>query len=292
MNPAITHEQTPLRWQVGHARLAAQGRGSKSASADLDDPKDPSHWRCADDVSRRPRGALQALTLDLDDTLWPVWPTILRAEALLMQWLCVQAPATAAANDAHTLRELREAVARQRPEWAHDFSAIRRESRRRALAASGDDPNLAEPAFEVFLVERQRVQLFDDVLPALDRLAARWPIVALSNGNADIHRIGIGRYFVASLSAREFGMGKPAAPIFHAACARLVAVPAAVLHIGDDGALDVDGALAAGMRAAWVQRSEVPGPDLPTAWPSAAPPKGVPHHHVSNLTELADELGA
>mgnify|MGYP003353772201 CR=1 FL=1 len=32
---------------------------------------------------RRPR----ALTLDLDDTLWPVWPAIERAEAVLHDWL-------------------------------------------------------------------------------------------------------------------------------------------------------------------------------------------------------------
>ena len=226
---------------------------------------------------------LQALTLDLDDTLWPVWPTIVRAEAQLMAWLRAQAPATAAAHDEGSMRALRDAVARERPEWAHDFSAIRRESIRRALGASGDDPGLAEPAFEVFFAERQRVELFDDVLPALDRLAARWPIVALSNGNADVERIGIGRYFAASLSAHEFGAGKPAAPIFHAACARVGAAPAVVLHIGDDPLLDVDGALAAGLRAAWVQRAGLA---------ASTTPSRRPHHHVGDLAALADQLGA
>ena len=39
--------------------------------------------------------AIRAITLDLDDTLWPVLPTLLRAEETLAAWLASQAPATA-----------------------------------------------------------------------------------------------------------------------------------------------------------------------------------------------------
>ena len=227
--------------------------------------------------------SIAALTLDLDDTLWPVWPAIERAEARLLQWLAEHAPATAAAHDRATLRALRNAVALEQPEWQHDLSRIRLESIRRVLAQHGEDPALAEAAFEVFFAERQRVEFFADVVPALDRLAARWPIVALSNGNADVVRIGLGRYFRASVSAQAFGTGKPEAAIFHAACELAGAAPAAVLHVGDDGELDVDGALGAGLRAAWIERPDLPPP---------ARPRGTPHHRVSDLLQLADELGA
>jgi putative hydrolase of the HAD superfamily len=227
---------------------------------------------------------LAALTLDLDDTLWPVWPAIQRAEGVLLDWLRTQAPATVAAHDTRSLRAIRNAVAAEHPEWTHDLSAIRRESIRRALTAAGDDPALAEPAFEVFFAERQRVDLFADVLPALDRLAARWPIIALTNGNADVQRVpGLGRYFRAALTARDVGVGKPAPVMFARACALAGAAPAAVLHIGDDGAMDVDGALAAGCRAAWVCRPELP---TPTA------PQRLPHHTVPDLLTLAAELAA
>ena len=226
---------------------------------------------------------LAALTLDLDDTLWPVWPAIQRAETRLLDWLRERAPAAVAAHDTKSMRALRDAVLADHPAWAHDLSAIRIESIRRTLRASGDDPALAEPAFEQFFAERHRVELFADVLPALERLAARWPIIALSNGNADVNRVpGLGRYFRGSLSAREFGVGKPAPEIFARACALAGCAPAAVLHIGDDGRLDVDGALAAGLRAAWVRR-----PDLP---PPAAPTR-LPHHTVADLLALADDLG-
>lgn len=226
---------------------------------------------------------LRALTLDLDDTLWPVWPAIERAEALLLDWLRAEAPATGAAHDTGSLRALRVAVEREHPGRAHDFTWLRRESIRAALQAAGDDPALAEPAFEVFFAARQEVRLYDDVLPALDRLAARWPILSLSNGNADVQRIGLGRYFRGSLSARELGIGKPAPQVFHVACDRLGVEPGAVLHIGDDVLLDVDGAHGAGLQAAWVEREGVRHPALP---------QRAPRHRVADLLRLADALGA
>ena len=107
--------------------------------------------------------------------------------------------------------------------------------------------------------------------------------MALSNGNADVNRVpGLGQYFHASLSASTLGLAKPAPAVFAAACQRAGTLPAHTLHIGDDPALDVDGALAAGLQAAWVCR-----PDLPVT----ARPGGQPQHVVATLTELADRLG-
>ena len=67
---------------------------------------------------------------------------------------------------------LRQQVERDRPDFQHDLSAMRRESIRLALAQAGEDTGLADEAFEVFFAERQRVELYPDALPALERLAA------------------------------------------------------------------------------------------------------------------------
>lgn len=202
---------------------------------------------------------IAAITLDLDDTLWPIWPTIERAERVLYEWLLREAPKTAnLLVTPGVLRELREATAKERSDLAHDLSALRRESIRTALRRAGEDPALADPAFEVFFAERQRVTLYDDALPALRWLSERYPLVAVSNGNADVHQTGVGRWFRAAFNAREFGSGKPHAPIFRAAAASVGLLPKDVLHVGDDAALDVVGALDAGMQAAWLVRDERP----------------------------------
>lgn len=225
----------------------------------------------------------RALSLDLDDTLWPVWPTIARAEVVLRDWLAQHAPATAAAFDTAALRALRDEVAAAHPHWAHDLSAIRRESIRHALRRTGEDPALADPAFEVFFAQRQAVTLYPDAAGALARLSARFPIVALTNGNADLARIGLAGHFTGTLSARELGLGKPDARVFHAACAHLGCAPEGVLHIGDDVRLDVDGAHDAGLPAAWVRRDDHRSTDTP---------RRAPRHTVPDLAALADALGA
>lgn len=225
---------------------------------------------------------IQALTLDLDDTLWPVWPAIERAEQVLHDWLGRHAPATARRYDTRALRQLREQVGQAHPDRAHDLSWLRLHSIEQALRLSGDDPALATPAFDRFFEQRQRVELYADVPAALARLSQRHPVLALTNGNADLARIGLSGWFVGTLSAREFGQGKPHAAFFHAACARLGLPPDQVLHVGDDWALDIEGAWAAGQPAAWIHRH---GPATPPPGATARPWAALP-----DLAALAERL--
>jgi HAD superfamily hydrolase (TIGR01509 family) len=225
---------------------------------------------------------IKAIGLDLDDTLWPIWPTIKRAELQLALWLEQHAPQTALAfaDVAHRVA-LREEVVLARPDISHDMSALRRESIRLGLQRCGEDPTLAEAAFDVFFTHRMRVDLYDDALPALEFLAQRFPVVAISNGNADVARVGIGAHFVASLSAHQFGVGKPDVRIFHAAAQAAGVLPHEVLHVGDDPALDVLGALDAGMQTVWLNRGE-------HVWGHAR----TPHVSVTSLQHLCDMLEA
>lgn len=220
---------------------------------------------------------IRAISLDLDDTLWPVWPVIARAEAALGQWLAEHAPATATRfPDGVALRALVRQLWSERPDLRVDLGALRRESIRLALTQAGDDPSLAEPAYECFYAARQRVELFDDALPALQFLARRYPLVAVSNGNADVRRVGLSEYFHAHLGAAQLGFAKPDVRIFRSA-AEAAGVPcAAMLHVGDDAELDVRGALGAGMQAVWLNRAQA-------AWPASP---AAPHATVASLQAL------
>ncbi|MBC7444296.1 MAG: HAD-IA family hydrolase [Polaromonas sp.] len=219
---------------------------------------------------------IKAITLDLDDTLWPVWPTIQRAEQALGDWLALHAPQTARLLAQPAARqEIRAQVNGLHPELQHNLSALRHKAIALALSRSGDDPQLASAAFDIFFSERNRVTLFDDALGALAFLARRFPLVALSNGNADVQRIGIGEFFRASISAQQFGVGKPDPRIFQAAAQAAGVQPHEVLHVGDDAALDVLAAQACGMQAVWVNRTDQP-------WSHPAPP----HLTVTSLAGL------
>lgn len=205
---------------------------------------------------------VRAVTLDLDDTLWPFAPVAACIDAALEGWLAEHAPRTAARYDRVVVAEALTAVRAERDHLAHDLGATRRAVLRRLLDAAGEDPALADPAYVVVFAARQRVELYPDAAEALDRLAARVPLLAVTNGNADLELTGVARWFAGCVSAQGVGVGKPHPRVFEVACARLGLPPADVLHAGDDLDTDVRGALAAGLQAVWVQRDlagDVPG---------------------------------
>ena len=221
--------------------------------------------------------AIRAISFDLDDTLWPIWPVIERAEAALHAYLDAHCPRTAAAWPLPRMRALREQVAEEHPHLAHDFTAQRMICLERALTDGGDDPAHAGPAFAALYLERNRVEFYDDALPALDALGARFVLASLTNGNADLQHIGIADRFAVRIAAREMGLAKPERAIFEHTARALGVATHEVLHVGDDPWLDVAGAARAGMRTCWVNRqgatwpAELARPDLEVATLAALP---------------------
>jgi 2-haloalkanoic acid dehalogenase type II len=225
---------------------------------------------------------IRAITLDLDDTLWPFAPIGERIEQVLHAWMLEHSPATAALYPVPAMRELRERIWRDNPQLHYDLSELRRLTLVQALEDSGASLELLEPAFETFYAARNQVQYYPDALEGLQRIAARVPVAALSNGNADLERIGLMAHFAFQLGAREHGAAKPQASIFHAACQRLGCGAGEVLHVGDHHEMDVAGAARAGLRSCWINRTGA-------GW---ARDDLVPDLQFSTMTALADWLDA
>ncbi len=219
---------------------------------------------------------LRAVSLDLDNTLWDTPPVLARAEAILRAWLEAEAPALARRYDPAALAALRLEVAAEQPRRAHDLSYVRTEALLRAARACGYGDALAVRAFGVFLTARNEVLPFAEVPRALARLAARVPLYALTNGNACVWRVGLGRHFRAAVDAAAAGAAKPERRIFDHLL-EVAAEPAgAVLHVGDDAVADVEGARAAGLRTAWMNRTGA-------AWPERLAP---PDYEIADLDGL------
>jgi FMN hydrolase / 5-amino-6-(5-phospho-D-ribitylamino)uracil phosphatase len=213
----------------------------------------------------RDRG-LRLIVVDLDDTLWPCAPVIRQAEEALWAWLAPRAPRLRATQDLASLRAHRIAFARANPGVAHDITALRKAALAEALRESGDDPVLAEPAVEVFVTARQRVEPYPEVAEVLARWRDRYLLVAVSNGNADVERTPLRGLFHHALDAAAVGAMRPDPALFRAAIERTGVEPAAALHVGDDPVNDVAAARAFGLRTAWVNRSGRIFPaDLPPA---------------------------
>ncbi len=230
---------------------------------------------------RRDLSRLRAIAFDLDNTLWEVEPVIARAEHRVMDWLSEHCPRIAQRFTNEQLRAARRQLALDEPHRAYDFTYLRIESLARYARECGYDEVIAERAFEVFFAARNELELYADVRPALERLRSRYTLASLTNGNADLRRIGLAPMFAVSLSSGEVGSAKPQRGGFDELAARLKAQPHEVLYVGDDPVIDVEGARAAGMRTAWVNRCGMP-------WPEAVVKADIV---VTDCTELASRLG-
>jgi FMN hydrolase / 5-amino-6-(5-phospho-D-ribitylamino)uracil phosphatase len=229
---------------------------------------------------------IRAITLDLDDTLWPVWPALVEAEHCVDRWLKAHHPEVATKWPIEAMRELRDQVAREHTHLAHDFSEQRRITIRQAFAACGIDDAPVDALWGIYFAARNNVELYPDALPALERIAAKLPIASISNGNADLEVIGLHHLFHARINAAGTGVAKPDPKIFFAAAEALGLPPETLLHVGDDPLLDVVGAREAGLRTVWLNRtgekwSHGPAPDLEFAdmqaladWLDASPAVG------------------
>ncbi len=208
---------------------------------------------------------IRAVTFDLDDTLWDVWAAVERAEAELHAWLDERYPHIPARYTPLEIRALCTQIAKDNPAIAHDRSACRKLGLVRAAEAVGyPAPGFdVEAAFEVFYAGRNAVEFFPDALPALERLHGRYRLAALSNGNADLGRIGIAHLFDFALSAIQIGRPKPERAMYDEALKRLGIAPHQILHIGDDPDHDVRAPAEFGWRTVWVNRSDKPWPGGP-----------------------------
>jgi len=210
---------------------------------------------------------IRVLTFDLDDTLWAVNPVVRAANEALYQWLQQHAPHFTERYQLRDFNSLRDEVVSDRPHWRHSVSAIRLEVLRRGLSRSGyagaELERLTEAAFEHFLTARNRVELFPHCRPMLETLARRYQLGALSNGNAEIARVGLDDLFGFSFNADQVGSAKPDPLMFHRMLQHTGATPNEVIHIGDSIEHDVRGAQAVGLHTLWVNLDQKPTPDDP-----------------------------
>lgn len=204
---------------------------------------------------------IRTITIDLDDTLWEIHPVIRRAELRLYEWLGENYPRITALYAPQDLSEVRSQVMVEYLDRAHDLTFLRHTVLGRIGVAAGYGSDFIEEAFSVFDEVRNDVELFPEVIPTLEALGERFQIIAVTNGNANLETIGIRHLFDGVITAAMAGAAKPASQVFEMAVRAGGASKAETLHIGDQPLHDVEGARAAGLRTAWINRNGAEWPD-------------------------------
>ena len=203
---------------------------------------------------------IRVLAFDLDDTLWDMRETLLRAEALLAEWLSVNCHGFA--YDLGKMRTIREHLLKQEPALAVDLSQLRKRVIESALLAFGysqaDALLYAERAFEIFFSARNQVTFFEGAMDSLKELSQFYTMGSLTNGNADIGKLGLSGYFSFAFSAADVGRPKPAPDLFETAIRHTGIKPEQMIYIGDHPLHDMDAAKQIGIKTIWVNLAEKP----------------------------------
>jgi HAD superfamily hydrolase (TIGR01549 family) len=199
---------------------------------------------------------ISVITFDLDNTLWDVEPSLIRAEEVQKEWLLKHRPGVMENFDPNSLLEFKKAVWKKHTHLSHNMTKMRIQTIYELQIAAGIAPEEAttgaEEAFAVFLEQRHKVKLYAEVLPVLEQLAQRYTIGALTNGNADIYKTEAGQYFDFAFLAEEIGASKPKPDMFLAALQETASQARQIIHVGDDPNHDVLGAQEVGMYTVWM----------------------------------------
>ena len=223
---------------------------------------------------------IECITFDLDDTLWPVAPTIGAAEAALYEWLQQVCPRITETYSLEDLTEKRNNLKTRRQEIAHNVTALRLESLREIAKEFDCSADLAVEGLQLFRMHRNRVTPFDDIEPTLAILQRFLTVGAITNGNAELNTIPIGRFFDFVVTAEDAGVSKPDPQIFYRAAKNAGTQTDKLVHVGDCANADVLGALHAGCKSIWLNANRKP-------WPGGQNPHAV-IHKISELPEVLE----
>ncbi|MEJ5867667.1 HAD family hydrolase [Pseudokineococcus sp. 5B2Z-1] len=203
---------------------------------------------------------LAAVAFDLDGTLFD-------HQTAARQGLRAWASDLGATWDEELATAWTTAEARHFTAWREGHISFAEQRRRRLRDVLplighpvGDDEEL-DAVFEGYLAAYQRAWCgYPDVQPALDELQqAGLATAVLTNGNTaqqndKLAHIGLLGRVGPVLTSETLGVAKPAIGAFHALCEYLGLVPQQVLYVGDDHAVDVVGAAAAGLHVVHLDR--------------------------------------
>ncbi len=197
---------------------------------------------------------IKAMTFDLDDTLYDNWPVIMKVEKEMAQWLFQEHPVSTSLS-LEEWQAVKQQVALENPQLKHDVTLWRKTQIKTGLLQLGYSQQQAEQAahdgIEYALWLRNQVDVPQETHRVMAELTQRVPLVAITNGNVDPYKIGLGQYFQLILKAGPDGRAKPYPDMFDKAQQYLGFDANNILHVGDHLRTDVYGAKKNGFQACW-----------------------------------------
>ncbi|MFO6424477.1 HAD-IA family hydrolase [Motilimonas sp. KMU-193] len=194
----------------------------------------------------------KAISFDLDDTLYDNRPIIINAEQQSLAYLRQQDPKLAELTEEQWHDYKLQALALE-PKLQDDVTAWRLAALDLIFTelAHPSPEQQAQQVFDYFLAVRSDFTVPESSLQVLAQLAEHYPVVAITNGNVDLDKIGLASAFSLVLKAGDGLKAKPHLDMFDVAATHLGVDVTELLHVGDHLTTDVFGAKQHGAGAVW-----------------------------------------
>jgi len=219
---------------------------------------------------------IKAISFDLDDNLYSNKPVMLAIEKKMVAYFALafadklnKLPARFHGFSHQFWFPFRKQAINKQPELKHDVVQVRLVTYQLGIKSLGysdeEALKMAQAGLDYFISLRSDFSVPESSKQLLSQLSKHYPLVAISNGNVDTKSIGIDHYFQHVYHAGWQKNGdllrqKPAPDMFNLACKQLAIQPSELLHVGDCGRADIQGALSAGCQAAWLSCYDVGQP--------------------------------
>lgn len=201
----------------------------------------------------RPFRQPRIISFDLDDTLYDNHPYIVKANDALGEYLVTALDhiELTSADFAHA----RQQALTEHPNMSSDVALTRRRALFHLVVAAGKSPKeaeqIADEGYEIFYFHRSNFRVDEAVLSALASLQPHFRLFGITNGNANVEKLGLDTVLETTLHASIDHRAKPFPDMFHKVCDIAKVAPYELLHVGDGLVNDVYGAINAGAQAAW-----------------------------------------
>ena len=133
---------------------------------------------------------IKVISFDLDDTLWPIMPTILNAEKVTNNWIKENYPGVGSLLGSKDIIQIRDNLLKKNPDLINQLSKLRELSFNELGLLAGyteeEAKRMASSSFEIFFSERNNIVLYEGVEECLESLKKQYSLGVITNGNADL----------------------------------------------------------------------------------------------------------